>query len=526
MFQGKFIVKRVVIRKRLLLRLSTALIFGLACLSQAHAGLTFNVVTDWKAGAVAEVVIDNTTNESIKDWTLTFSLDESVTQVWNGTLVSKQGSDVVIAARPYNRVIAPGDSVSVGMIIQPGNIVNGPTDMRINSRTLSGPDSTDTPKTPTRPDSPSGPVTPTKPETPAKPEPPARPEPPAPKPPAPKPPAPKPQPPAPAPEAPTPDPEEPMTPTTDDTDRPLSVSKNGKLGILGNDLVNQQGTPIQLTGMSSHGLQWFGEFMNSSSIEWLRDDWNANVVRAAMYTDPGSNGYIANPSLINKVYEVVDAAVALDMYVIVDWHILSDNDPNIYRAEAIDFFDKVSKRYSGVPNVIYEIANEPNPAGRGGEVNWQDDIKPYAQAVVPAIRANDPDSVIIVGTGTWSQDVQDAANDPLSFGNIAYAMHFYACTHGQSLRDKVSYALSQGVAIFSTEWGTADASGGGSVCADETQTWIDFLNSENISWVNWSLADKNEATAALNPGAKTTGNWGSSELSTSGTLVRQLLRER
>jgi len=141
-------VKRVVIRKRLLLRLSTALIFGLACLSQAHAGLTFNVVTDWKAGAVAEVVIDNTTNESIKDWTLTFSLDESVTQVWNGTLVSKQGSDVVIAARPYNRVIAPGDSVSVGMIIQPGNIVNGPTDMRINSRTLSGPDSTDTPKTP------------------------------------------------------------------------------------------------------------------------------------------------------------------------------------------------------------------------------------------------------------------------------------------------------------------------------------------------------------------------------------------
>ena len=317
-----------------------------------------------------------------------------------------------------------------------------------------------------------------------------------------------------------------MTPTTDDTDRPLSVSKNGKLGILGNDLVNQQGTPIQLTGMSSHGLQWFGEFMNSSSIEWLRDDWNANVVRAAMYTDPGSNGYIANPSLINKVYEVVDAAVALDMYVIVDWHILSDNDPNIYRAEAIDFFDKVSKRYSGVPNVIYEIANEPNPAGRGGDVNWQDDIKPYAQAVVPAIRANDPDSVIIVGTGTWSQDVQDAANDPLSFGNIAYAMHFYACTHGQSLRDKVSYALSQGVAIFSTEWGTADASGGGSVCADETQTWIDFLNSENISWVNWSLADKNEATAALNPGAKTTGNWGRSELSTSGTLVRQLLRER
>jgi len=105
-------------------------------------------------------------------------------------------------------------------------------------------------------------------------------------------------------------------------------------------------------------------------------------------------------------------------------------------------------------------------------------------------------------------------------------MHFYACTHGKSLRDEVSYALSQGVAIFATEWGTADASGGGSVCANETQTWIKFLNSENISWVNWSLADKNEATAALNPGAKKTGNWDRSELSTSGRLVRELLRQR
>jgi len=315
-------------------------------------------------------------------------------------------------------------------------------------------------------------------------------------------------------------------PVADSAYGPLAVSTNGKLGILGNDLVNQQGTPIQLTGMSSHGIQWFGEYMNIDSIRWLRDDWNANIVRAAMYTDPGSSGYVSDPSLINKVYEIVDAAIELDMYVIVDWHILSDNDPNIYRDEAMDFFDKVSTRYSGVPNVIYEIANEPNSAGRGGQVNWQDDIKPYAEAVIPVIRANDPDSVILVGTGTWSQDVRDAANDPLSHGNIAYVMHFYACTHGQSLRDQVSYALSQGVAIFSTEWGTADASGGGSVCPSETRTWIDFLNERNISWVNWSLTDKNEATAALNPGAKTTGNWDRSEISTSGRLVRELLLER
>ena len=441
----------------------------------AHAGTSFAVLDDWGSGARLEVLIENDGDAPIEGWRLGFDLQQQVTEVWNGQLTSRRGTRTLIDDAGFNGTIPVGGAVAVGMIVTPGGIVTGPDGFSLDIGSGSDGSPADAPEAAPLPAPPSSP--------------------------------------APSRESPS-----------SCRDRPGAVSENGKLGIIGSQLINQAGLPIQLRGMSSHGLQWFGEFMNDRSIEWLRDDWQADVVRAAMYTDPASDGYVADPSLIEKVYDVVDAAIALDMYVIVDWHILADNDPNIHRREAIDFFDRVSRRYSGIPNVIYEIANEPNSAGRGGEVTWRADIKPYAEALIPVIRANDPDSVVVVGTGTWSQDVGDAADDPLAFGNVAYAMHFYACTHGQSLRDEVSYAVGQGAAVFSTEWGTASADGGGDVCAAETRTWIDFLDGLGISWVNWSLADKDEGTAALRPGASASGGWADAELSESGRLVRQLMR--
>lgn len=299
-----------------------------------------------------------------------------------------------------------------------------------------------------------------------------------------------------------------------------AVSRNGALRISGGTLVNDSGSPYQLRGMSTHGLQWYGELANIDSIRWLRDDWNINVIRAAMYTS--SEGYIEDPSVAQKVWEVVDAAIELDIYVIIDWHILEDNDPNIYKDEAIDFFAEAAERYAGVPNVLYEIANEPNPSN--GDVGWSSHVKPYAEEVIPAIRQRAPESVVLVGTPTWSQDVDIAAGDPLNFNNVAYAVHFYSCTHGQYLRDKVSTALSQGIAVFSTEWGNSEATGDGEVCIGETDTWLDFFDNNNISWVNWSLTTKEETSAALQPGASSTGGWSSGDLTPSGQYVRERLR--
>ncbi|MFP7319056.1 cellulase family glycosylhydrolase [Bacillus spizizenii] len=292
------------------------------------------------------------------------------------------------------------------------------------------------------------------------------------------------------------------------------VSINGQLSIKGTQLVNQNGKAVQLKGISSHGLQWYGDFVNKDSLKWLRDDWGITVFRAAMYTADG--GYIDNPSVKNKVKEAVEAAKELGIYVIIDWHILNDGNPNQNKEKAKEFFKEMSSLYGSTPNVIYEIANEPN-----GDVNWKRDIKPYAEEVISVIRKNDPDNIIIVGTGTWSQDVNDAADDQLKDANVMYALHFYAGTHGQFLRDKANYALSKGAPIFVTEWGTSDASGNGGVFLDQSREWLNYLNSKNISWVNWNLSDKQESSSALKPGASKTGGWPVSGLSASGAFVRE-----
>ncbi|MFB0636134.1 cellulase family glycosylhydrolase [Bacillus rugosus] len=292
------------------------------------------------------------------------------------------------------------------------------------------------------------------------------------------------------------------------------VSINGQLSIKGTQLVNQDGKAVQLKGISSHGLQWYGDFVNKDSLKWLRDDWGITVFRAAMYTADG--GYVDNPSVKNKVKEAVEAAKELGIYVIIDWHILNDGNPNQNKERAKEFFREMSTLYGSTPNVIYEIANEPN-----GDVNWKRDIKPYAKEVISVIRENDPNNIIIVGTGTWSQDVNDAADDQLKDANVMYALHFYAGTHGQFLRDKANYALSKGAPIFVTEWGTSDASGNGGVYLNQSREWLNYLNSKNISWVNWNLSDKQESSSALKPGASKTGGWPLSDLSASGTFVRE-----
>ena len=294
-----------------------------------------------------------------------------------------------------------------------------------------------------------------------------------------------------------------------------TTSFGGQLKVVGSQLCDSNGKPIQLKGMSSHGLQWYGQFVNYDSMKFLRDKWGVNVIRAAMYTNEG--GYISNPSSQKeKIKKIVQDAIDLNMYVIIDWHILSDNNPNTYKEQAKSFFQEMAEEYGKYPNVIYEICNEPN-----GGTNWANDIKPYANYIIPAIRAIDPNNIIIVGTSTWSQDVDIAADNPLRYSNIMYTCHFYAGTHTQSLRDKINYAMSKGIAIFVTEWGTSDASGNGGPYLDESQKWVDFMASKNISWANWALCDKSEASAALKSGSSTTGGWTDSDLTTSGLFIKK-----
>ena len=291
------------------------------------------------------------------------------------------------------------------------------------------------------------------------------------------------------------------------------VSYNGILSVKNNKLVNQNDEVIQLKGISSHGIQWFGNYITESNIKELKDNWNTNVFRLAMYTK--ENGYIDNKSLKDDVYKYADMIIKNDMYVIIDWHILSDGDPLTYKEEAIKFFDEVSKKYKDSPNVIYEICNEPN-----GNVTWDKNIKPYAKEVIKTIRKNS-DGIILVGTPTWSQEVDKPASDKIDEKNIMYTLHFYSGTHTSWLRDRAKEALKN-IPIFVSEFGVSDSSGNGGVYLDEAKEWIKFLDENDISYINWSLTDKNESSALLKPGSN--GVINDNNLSESGKFVKQIIK--
>ena len=296
------------------------------------------------------------------------------------------------------------------------------------------------------------------------------------------------------------------------------VSENGWLQVKGTRLCNEKGEAVVLRGMSTHGLQWYGQYANSRSIRNTAD-WGANLFRVAMYT--GEGGYLSSPdSMKKKVTDAVDAAIENDLYVIIDWHILSDGNPMSHVEEAKAFFGEMAARYGDNPAVLYEICNEPN-----GGVTWEGDVKPYARAVIPVIRERAPKSVILVGSPTWSQDIHLAAQSPLEGENLMYTLHFYAGTHGADLRRRIDDALAAGAPVFVSEWGTSRADGSGGVFLKEAGEWLDFLDQRGISWANWSLCDKNETSAALRPGASPDGAWGEADLSESGRFVASRLAD-
>ena len=302
---------------------------------------------------------------------------------------------------------------------------------------------------------------------------------------------------------------------TSESNSQTPVQKHGRLKLNGTDIVDQYGNKFQLRGISTHGLAWFPEYVNQDAFIYMRDEWKINTIRLAMYSDPNA-GY--NSSMHEKVKQGVEYAKNAGLYVIIDWHILSDGNPNIYKNSAIEFFREMANLYKDDVNIIYEICNEPN-----GDVQWERDIKPYANEVIREIRNIDKNAIIVVGTPTWSQDVDVVAQSPITgYENIMYTLHFYAATHKDYLRQKMQVALDAGLPIFVTEFGICDASGNGANDEQEANTWIETLDSKNISWICWNLSNKNESSAILSNTSKTTG-WSNEELSQSGKwLVSKL----
>lgn len=318
------------------------------------------------------------------------------------------------------------------------------------------------------------------------------------------------------------------TPAVTPDPEPASVTgtpyaNHGKLHVSGAYLYDEHGAKYQLYGMSTHGISFenyaYGGYLNAAAMETLRDDWNTNCIRIVMYPRD-YNGYLTGgdkAKLKQIVCNGIEAATSAGMYVLVDWHVHNYN-PCETQNEAITFLREISAKYANYGNVLYEICNEPTNSP------WNSAIKPYAEAVIPAIRANAPDAVIIVGTNTWSQDVEGPLANPLSFKNVMYTFHFYANTHTASYRSRVESAIKQGLPIFITEFGTCDASGNGGFNSAESQAWFDLCATYSISHLNWSLCNKGETASAISSGCSKTSGWSVGDLTESGKLVRNHFR--
>ena len=292
------------------------------------------------------------------------------------------------------------------------------------------------------------------------------------------------------------------------------VEVNGKLSVKGKNIVNKNGEKFVIQGVSTHGIAWFPQYVNEETFKTLRDDFNVNTIRIAMYSNQ-NDGY--NESLHTKVSEGVEYAKNLGMYVIIDWHILNDNNPNQNKESAKKFFNEMTEKYKDYDNVIYEICNEPN-----GNVQWEKDIKPYAKELITTIREKDKDAIIIVGTPTWSQDVDIVSKSPIEGeNNIVYALHFYAATHKQDLRNKLKTALDNNLPVLVSEFGICDASGNGNIDINEANNWIQYLRENGIGYVCWNLSNKNESSSLLKNTTQKISNWTDEELSEEGKWLKE-----
>lgn len=314
----------------------------------------------------------------------------------------------------------------------------------------------------------------------------------------------------------------PIVATDDSWERtgPTPVAQHGQLQVLGKDLVDENGDVVQLKGVSSMWLNWEyeGYAENAEALLWMRDHWNVSVIRAAMGVEP-SGAYLSDPvTARTQVETIIDNAIAAGVYVLVDWH---DHDAIAHQAQSVEFFSAIAEKYADVPNVLYEPFNEPL------RVDWSTELKPYHEAVVSAIRASDPDNVIVLGTPTWSQGVDAASRDPLDGVNLMYTLHFYSCTHSGALRSRAQVALNAGLALFVTEWGATHSDGGtdGLLCLDEAETWLDFLETNHISWTAWKLDNcAGDSTCLLTPTAPLNGGWTTEYLHGHAPFVRDALR--
>lgn len=305
-------------------------------------------------------------------------------------------------------------------------------------------------------------------------------------------------------------------PATRSNDPGNGVLANGSLRVRGTQLVNHYGDPVQLRGFSTHGIHWFPEYANIRALLDIKSR-GANLLRVAMYADSNKNGYNASSQdrRLNKLLlrMVVENSRAADLYTIIDWHLLEDESPLKKMNRAIEFFDEMSRIYADDPGIIYEICNEPN-----GDTTW-DDIYHYAENVIPVIRKNAPEAIVIVGTPIWSSNILAVREKPLSYSNILYSYHLYTGTGKTDFAYVLDKARNAGLPVFVSEWGYSKPSGQSELNLKDGVAFLEYMSEHKLSWAYWSLGNLNRDNAVIKKDVNKLSGWGEEDLTVVGRII-------
>lgn len=298
-----------------------------------------------------------------------------------------------------------------------------------------------------------------------------------------------------------------------------SIPAVSPLHVSGTALLNAEGDTVVLTGPSLGWHSNWGRFYTPGTVRALKEKWGANATRAAIGAHVSGdcvNCYEADSAnAVNLAMTVIDAAIENGMYIICDWHAHENRLEN-----ARKFFTVITEKYGDSPNILYEIWNEPL------DIPWAE-VKEYADSIIPVIRRNAPNSVIIVGTPKWDQNVDVAAESPLSQPNLLYALHFYAGWHKEHNRAKADKALEAGLPLIVSECGSMLHTGDGPIDYESWGEWMQWADRNRISVLMWDIADKDETCSMLNPSASGDGmEWTDADLKEWARLAKETIKKR
>lgn len=250
--------------------------------------------------------------------------------------------------------------------------------------------------------------------------------------------------------------------------------------------------------------------------------WGANIIRIPVH--PGVWKAEGSQRSLQVLDRVVARAAEHGLSVIIDYHAIGwiptgefaitskdwDLPYDLYRTskeELRAFWDAVSKRYATNEAVVfYEIFNETvfpqwsvNGACEG--ISDEDWImwRNIAEEITDVIRANDPDSMIIIGGLNWSYDLRFVASHPINRKNLVYGGHIYPNKTECGSWETMFGEVRMGYPIFFTEIGFGPGEPeneypGPGQFRDDLKIYID---EHRMSWTAWAFSTEAWSTPNL-----------------------------